>query len=788
MPDYFTGRSKAWIAYKIFVLIVSIGALALTAFSQTPEKCFRGAVRDAAGAVVVDAEIVLKNAAGKTIDRTVSDAAGEFVLGCVEKGAYTLLISKNGMATVEKKIDFAGERPAVSDVVLETAAVAETVTVNIEPDFVSSTTESATKTATALRDVPQSVEIVNRRILDSQAAFSLKDALFNVTAVAVAQGEGRRDQFVIRGFSAVGDQFIDGVRDDALYYRDLSNIEQIEVVKGPAAVLFGRGSSGGIINRTTKKPNVYEPLGSAEVNFGSYGLKRGMFDYGRPIFKEKLAFRFVGAYEDEGSFRAFYYQKRYNVAPSLAWKPDEKTDVTFQFEFLSDKRRPDRGIPSYRGRPVDVPAGTYYGFPGEDRITSRVSSQALRFERQLNPSWTLRNVFRRIGTATDFYNTVPGAVSLVGGGLRVARSQYDGVFDQTNYFDQTEAVGAVSTGGVRHTLLAGVEFGYQTKNSLVFRNGTAASVALVDPVLTRPVNTGVATTDNNFRADVFGVYFQDQISINRYFKALVGARFDNFKQKLDDFLPANADLGRTDRQWSPRAGLVYQPNDWLSFYASYTRSFQPSGENLSLAANNAELKPEMTRNYETGVKAAFQPFRLNATLAVFRLDRDNIKTTDPLDPTRLILVGEQRTDGLELTVSGAPLEKLDVVAGYSLLDARILKSNTISGGVSLQGKIAPLTPRSSGNLWLTYGLPRGFRLGFGGYARSKSFTSANNLVTLPGYARLDASLAWRGEKHYEIALNLKNVLNRRYYETSNGDNNIMPGAPVSGSVTFRYRW
>jgi catecholate siderophore receptor len=787
MREIFDGKSRAYIAYKIAFALLLILTFAVSGFSQTAEKCFRGTVKDASGALIVGAEITLKTGKGKTIDKAKTGAAGEFALDCFDEGEYTLNISKEGMSPIVKNLSFKKENLQISDIVLEAKSVEETVTVEIEPAFVSSSSET-TKTLTPLRDVPQSVEIVNRQLLDSQAVRTLQDALYNVTAVSVAQGEGRRDQFFIRGFSAVGDQFIDGVRDDAQYYRDLSNIEQIEVVKGPSAVLFGRGSSGGIINRTTKKPNVFERVGSAEMMLGSYGLKRGSFDFGQPLVQDKLAFRFVGSYEKTGSFRHFFFQDRYNIAPSVTWKPTAKTDLTFQFEYLNDYRLPDRGIPSYLGRPVDVPLGTYYGFPGEDHITNRVSSQAIRFEQQINNFWTLRNVFRRIGNATDFYNTPPGAVSLVNGNLRVARSQYNGIFKQENYFNQTEAVGLVNTFGIQHTILAGIESGSQSKRSLVFRNGTASSVTLLNPVLTRPVNNGVATTDNNFDGKVFGVYFQDQISFNKNWKALVGVRYDNFKQEIDDLLPANVDLGRTDKQFSPRVGLVYQPNDWLSFYTSYTRSFQPSGENLSLAANNEELKPELTRNYEAGVKATFQPMRLNATLSVFRLDRNNIKTTDPLNPTQLILVGEQRTDGIELTVSGSPVRKLDVFGGYSLLDARITKSNNVSAGVPLQGKFAQLTPRHAGNLWLTYQLPKQFRLGFGGYARTKSYTSTNNLVTLPGYARFDASLSWQSEKHYEIAFNLKNIFNKRFYETSNGDNGILPGAPLNGSVTLRYRW
>ncbi|HEY0458277.1 MAG TPA: TonB-dependent siderophore receptor [Pyrinomonadaceae bacterium] len=810
MRQFSSLLSPGEIIYKIFFSIAILIFLSFAAFSQTPEKCFRGTVKDAGESVIVGARITLKDARGKTIERTESDASGEFALGCFPAGEYVLQISNDGMSPVEKRIDFAGCDLQVSDIKLETGSVSETVNVQISADFITSTSETATKTPTALRDVPQSVEIVNRSLLDSQAVFSLKDALSNVTAVSVAQGEGRRDQFFIRGFNALGDQFIDGVRDDAPYYRDLSNVEQLEVVKGPSAVLFGRGSSGGIINRTTKKPNVFERVGSLEANFGSYGFKRGMFDYGQPFVQDKFAFRLVGAYEKTGSFRHFYEQKRYTIAPSLAWKPAEKTDVVFQFEYLNDERTPDRGIASFRGRPLEVPVATYYGYPALDNIRNRVASQALRVEHQLTSRWTIRNVFRRIGTGTDFYNTFPNGVCIVlpngscsatsnllntvaadDSRLRVIRGQYNGRARQTNYFNQTEAVGSVNTFGAQHLILAGFELGSQSRRTLTFRNNpTASYVTFLNPLLTQVYNPGTASNNNNFEGKIFGVYFQDQIAFSKHWKALVGVRYDNFRQSLEDFLPAAnpSALSRTDKQLSPRAGLVYQPNDWLSFYTSYTRSFQPSGENLSLAANNAELEPEMTRNYEAGVKATFQPWRLNTTVSVFRLDRNNIKTTDPQNTARLILVGEQRTDGIELTVSGSPLRKLDFMAGYSLLDAEIRKSNTVSSGVSLQGKQAQLTPRNSGNLWLTYQLPRGFRLGFGGNARSKSFTSPNNLITLPGYARLDASLAWRSEKHYEIAFNVKNLANRKYYETSNGDNQIMPGAPVNGSVSLRYRW
>lgn len=787
MKSGFTKEFKEIIVTKFLLFVLSNLLFVSGGLGQTTEKCFRGKVRDEKGAIVEHAVVLVKSGQGKLINRSETDAAGEFALSCLVSGDYVLEISAGALFS-RKNISVKTNEAQISNIILEARGISENVTIEIEPEFVASQSEAATKTSTPIRDVPQSIEIVNRRLLDAQAARSMQDALGNVTAVSVAQGEGRRDQFFIRGFNAVGDQFIDGVRDDATYYRDLSNVEEIEVVKGPAAVLFGRGSSGGIINRTTKKPNLFERIGTAETNFGSYGLKRGMFDFGQPIVKETLGFRFVGAYDKTGSFRHYFSQNRYNLAPSFYWKPTETTDIVAQVEYLNDERTPDRGIPSYQGRAVAVPIGTYYGFPEADKIRNRVSSQAVRIEQKLSEFWTLRNNFRRIGNATEFYNTVPGAVSSVGDSLRAARSQYQGTSRQENYFNQTEIVGFFRTFGIEHTILAGVELGSQTKLSTVFRNGTASSVNLIDPVLTRPINNGRPTTDNQFDAQVFGVYFQDQITLNRKWKALIGARADSFQQSLDDFLPVNLDLQRTDQQWSPRAGVVYQPNERLSFYTSYTRSFQPSGENLSLAANSAELEPELTRNIEAGIKAQLQPFRLNATLAVFRLDRNNIKTTDPLNPTQLLAIGEQRTDGIELTIAGSPIRKLEIIAGYAWLDARIIKSNNFSAGIALQGKMAQLTPKNSGNLWMTYNLPKQFRIGFGAFARSRSFTSTNNSVVLPGFARFDASFSWRSEKHYEIGFNLKNLTNKLYYETSNGDSGILPGAPTNGSISLRYRW
>jgi catecholate siderophore receptor len=766
--------------------ILALLSLSLPPWAVAQTLNLHGSVTDKNGAAVVGAQVRLTDKQGRGVAETETDSAGEFRLQAPAAGEYLLRVTKPGMAETTRNLRLPDEAAQTVNLTLEPRPLAGEVTVVANSEYVSVESETVAKLPIPTRDLPQAVEIVNRQLMESQAVRSMQDALYNVTSVVVAQGEGRRDQFLIRGFNALGDQFIDGIRDDAPYYRELANVERIEVVKGPAAVLYGRGSSGGLINRVTKRPSFEGAVGNADLIFGSYGLKRGVIDVGRPLISDKFAFRLIGAGEETGSFRHYFFLRRGFIAPSLAWRPTSDTDVLMQVEYLQDHRLPDRGLPSYRGRPVDVPVGTYYGYPDKDSITNRAFSQAIKIDHKIDGAWSVRNVFRHIGYATDFYNTGPNGISVVNGQLRVLRFQYSGSSRQDNYFNQTEATGSFRLFDWQHLALVGIELGAQDRASTIYRNSTASSVALIDPVLTSPITSNRPTTNNDFDGRVLGLYAQDMITFARQWKLLAGARFDRFNQKLVDFL-GGPTLQRIDREWSPRVGLVYQPTQLVSLYVSFTRSFQPSGENLSLATNNAEIGPETTRNYEAGVKATIVPWRLNMTLAVFRLERDNIKTTDPQNPTRLLPIGKQRTDGLETTFAGTPLRGLDLFGGFSLQSARIVRSTSVSAGVPLQGRRAGLIPQAMGNLWMTYALPKNFAIGFGAYGRSKVFTSANNLVTLPGFIRFDAGLFWRRE-HYEAGINLRNITNRRYYETSNGDNGILPGAPINGSFTLRYRW
>jgi catecholate siderophore receptor len=340
--------------------------------------------------------------------------------------------------------------------------------------------------------------------------------------------------------------------------------------------------------------------------------------------------------------------------------------------------------------------------------------------------------------------------------------------------------------GMEHTFLVGVEYGHQTRDTVRF-NGTADPVSLIDPVLTPPQYSAIAGTDNEFRGSVAAGYVQDQIAIAPKWKAMVGARYDYFDQFLHDRRPAAEDLGRIDREWSPRAGLVYQPWFPVSFYGSFSRSFQPSGEGLSLATNNQELGPETTRNLEAGMKMELFRRALNTTVSVFNLQRNNIKTVDPLDPTQLVLAGKQRTNGVEISFNGRLGTNLDVYGGYAWLDGKILESNSLSAGVPIEGKRAGSVPLHSGNIWATYRFGSGFGFGGGVIYNDDRYVANDNTVTLPAFTRVDATLFWR-KQHYDFAVNVRNLGNIRYYETAHANSQIYPGAHINATVTTRFRW
>lgn len=662
------------------------------------------------------------------------------------------------------------------------------------------TTKTAAKIEAELRDIPQTVNVVPEKLFQDQGARSINDVLRNVPGVGFSNGDGQRDQVTIRGFSAIADQFIDGVRDDALYFRELANIEQVEVLKGPASVLYGRGSSGGLINRITKKPTD-KAFTDVTTTVGSWSMKRIELDTNQPL-SDAVGFRLNAAVEDSDSFRDQGFTERNFIAPSLSFDISDKTKLLLQVENLEDKRVTDFGVPAINGRPVNVDPSTYYGSSDardDDYTESDVLSGAAILEHEFNNGWKLKNTFRAYDYDLNRNNTVVDGVAT--NTLTAIRRHSFIDRQEHGYFNQTDLSTNVDWLGMKHALLFGMELGYQDKDAQSGNYAFPGNVNLFSPQSGN--NTGANRTVNvntSSLSQTAGFYVQDLVTLSPEWKALVGLRHDRFDQITDNLL-TNARLSRTDNEYSPRAGLVYQPTSWASIYTSYTKSFQPSQETFALAANNTEIAPEETTNYEVGAKLDFLGGNLSTMISLFRLERTEIKSTDPAT-NRVIPVGEQRTDGLELSVSGRPAHGWDITAGYAFLDAeitdspskqavRISSTGTAATAmqIPLEGNTPSLTPRHSANMWVTRRFDNGFGLGGGVVLMGEQYASPSNVVKLPGYARADMTAFYETRK-YEVRLLVNNIFDREYFASAHGGVDIdnTPGAPRNAQLSLKLKF
>lgn len=650
-------------------------------------------------------------------------------------------------------------------------------------DYTVDTAASA-KIDAPLKDIPQTIDVVTEAVIRDQRALSLQAVLKNVPGVGFSHGDGQRDQVSIRGFSAIADQFVDGLRDDALYFRDLSNIERVEVIKGPASVLYGRGSSGGLINRVTKKPGAN--VGEIALSYGSWEDRRAELDLGLAPAGSSAAFRVTGAVERADSFRSQQFLEREALSPSLSLKLGGQTDILVQGDYLRDRRVTDFGIPAYQGRPVEVPSSTYYGSANarqDDYNQSRVYSGTATISHHFDDRTSLRNAVRYYDYRLDRQNTLPGSVNEVAKTVTLNRSALDR--SEHGWFDQLELTHKAELAGTRHQLLIGLELGRQIKDVLTYSKNGIATVDLFKPVLPVITTNGTLASDNRGTFNTLGFYAQDLISIGDHLKALVGLRHDRFKQQTDEHIPGRSDLSRTDSTWSPRAGLVWQPDGNQSYYVSWSRSFQPSGEAFSIAANNADIAPEETTNSEAGAKYTFLGGKLDATISVFNLRRSGIKAANPAAPTVLIPIGVQRTRGVELTGAVNLAGGWRAIVGYAYLDAKVVES----ANAALVGKRATITPRHSANIWVTKDFGNRFGLGAGANYVGDRFADPANTVTLPHYFTADA-MAWYRLGPVTAQLNVTNIFDRRYIVSGHGTSAHLnlPGAPRAAMLTLRYNF
>ena len=651
---------------------------------------------------------------------------------------------------------------------------------------------TATKTNTPLKDVPQAVSIISASQIEDQQLRSVGEALYFVPGASVGTGEGNRDQIVLRGNSSTADFFIDGVRDDTQYIRDFYNVERMEVLKGPNAMIFGRGGGGGIVNRVTKRSSLNSDRRLLASGDG-FGGMRFSGDIDQPL-GDSVGLRVNGLYEDGDSFRRHVDLKRFAINPTLGIMAGPKTRVDLSYEFLHDRRTADRGVVSKDGKPIAGFDRTFFGDPDNSRVKADVHLASLAVEHRFSEGLTLRN-HTLAGDYDKFYQNIFGnglsAKDLANPsevGTQVVMNAYNNDTQRRNLFSQTDLIWENRLAGIDQTLLVGFEVGRQTSRNRRKTGSFAGGdnrFELSDPTIDALITFVPSGSDanNRTRATVAAAYVQNQIRFSPMFELVAGLRIDSFKLNVDDLRPAvNREFSRRDSLWSPRLGLIFKPTDNLSFYTSYSRSYLPqSGDQFSgLDVNTESLKPERFDNYELGAK--WEPVDgLLATAAVFQLDRTNTRVANP-EGTGFLLSGAQRTKGIELGLERNINDDWQISAGYAFQDARVTKSTTAC--TSGDCKVA-LVPRHSFSLWTRYDVLDSLGLGLGVIARSKSYASIGNTVKLPGYARVDAAIYYKLFRGVEAQLNVENVLNVDYFPSANGDNNIAPGAPRSIKGTVR---
>jgi catecholate siderophore receptor len=744
--------------------------------TESPRVTIQGRVLDPMRMPIAGARVTAVPDSQRSGPSTLTDQRGEFTLA-VDSGRYTIRVDAPGFVDASQLIVTPQGGAESREFVLQIAGVRETVTVTVSAPggYREAVISSATKTPTPLQDVPQSVTVVTGELMKDQLMTSIADVVRYVPGVSAHQGENNRDQIIIRGNSSSADFFVNGVRDDVQYYRDVYNLDRVEALKGPNAMIFGRGGAGGVINRVTKDAD-FRSLREIDFQGGMFGNKRVSVDLDEPL-NGKIAFRMNGMFEHSDSFRRSVGLERHGVSPTLTIAPDSRTKITIRYEYLRDARTADRGVTSFQGRPADVDIATFYGDPDASQVKARVNVGSATVEHRFRGA-TLRNHTSVGGYDRSYQNFVPGAATP--DMRQVSLSSYNNATMRTNLFNQTDLTYTFSTARLRHTFLAGAEVGRQLTDNFRntgFFNNTATSI-LVDftsPLTNVPVTFRQSATDadNHLRTNVAATYAQDQIELSRHLQLVAGVRFDRFDlQYLNN---RNGDtLARRDNLVSPRAGLIVKPIAPLSLYTSYSVSYLPgSGDQFSsLTAVTQQVEPEKFNNYEVGAK--WGPMSsLEVTTAVYRLDRTNTRSTDPNDPTRIVQTGSQRTNGYELGLNGRVTAAWNVAGGYAYQDAFVTSATTAAKTGARVGQV----PHHMLSLWNSYQLHPRVRAAFGVLHRSDVFAAIDNTVMLPGYTRADAAAYLSLTGQLRLQVNIENLLDTRYYSNADSNTNISPGSP-----------
>ncbi|HQR52641.1 MAG TPA: TonB-dependent siderophore receptor [Burkholderiales bacterium] len=672
-------------------------------------------------------------------------------------------------------------------------------------DYVPTVSTIGGKTPTPVMDIPQSVTIINRAVMDAQGATSLQDALRNVPGITFGGAEGGviGNNINLRGFTARTDLYLDGIRDRGQYYRDVFSLDAVEVLKGPSSMLFGRGSTGGVINQVSKVPSL-TPSNYATLGVGTQPMVRVTADINQPM-SETSAFRVALMGQDVHSSRDVMKNENYGIAPSVRFGIGTPTDVILSALLLHNNDMPDYGLPPVNGQPADVNRGNFYGLTN-DRTTQDVGEVRARVVHKLTPELTLQNQTQYSQYNIDARESGPGAVGTrnsrgvfvpIPGGtvtgnftttplnqLFVQIAGHDrSIFDHSIY-NQTDLIANFYTGSIGHQLLAGLELGYDDYENQAYARPNLPVVWLQSPLEQAGNTITIRGNYANARATTVAPYVNDTITFTPNWKVVAGLRWDYYDATLNNTISLPRRTDQSVDFLSVRAGLMYEPSSLQTYYVSYGTSFNPSIETLTVVNGTQNLDPEENQSIEAGGKWAVMEGNLLLTSALFQTKKKNARTQ--VSTGVYELTGEVRVNGFEATAAGRITRDWQVLAGYTYLDAEITEGSTFE---NTKGNVPLNTPRNSTSLWTTYNITPEWQVGGGMTTMSGRFANNTNTVRVGDYVRVDATVAYL-QQQYEVRLNVFNLFNKLNFDqliASQGGRSV-PGTNTQALLTFTYRF
>ncbi|NMX83204.1 MULTISPECIES: TonB-dependent siderophore receptor [unclassified Pseudomonas] len=648
---------------------------------------------------------------------------------------------------------------------------------------------SATRTDTAIHETPQSISVVSKDVVEDLGATRLQDALDYAGGVGRANNFGGQGltTFTVRGFTT-GEFYRNGFPINRGYPNmpDANTIERLEVLRGPATMLYGRGDPGGTFNVVSK-----QPLAERTVTLGSQlndqGMKRGTLDASGPLDEEgRLAYRLNVVGEGGDTFRDHVETERYGVTPVITWQATDDTKVTFEGDFMRNNHPLDRGLtrfPNQRGTPS---RDTFWGDKDAGKLHNDNNMAQLRFEHALSDNWTLGGGFHWLdGSLKGNAIEANGPGSLGADGRTLQRNFNYRKLEWTDKDYQLNLTGHFSTGGFDHTLLTGIEYEDYDYKSIIQRSSAAAGtypIDIFDPVYgqPRPALTRTPTHDKE-NLKTYAAFVQDQVALTERLKVLAGARFERFEHDYQNYVGKSWQAA--DNAVTPRVGVIYDLTDTVAVYADAARSFKP---NTGASREGGGFAPEKGKSYEMGIKWEALDRQLSVDAAIYQIEKKNVLTTDPVDNTFSVAAGQVRSRGFDLNVAGNLTPEWRVIGGYAYVDAEVTRDNTLRSGTRLMN-----IPRNSFSLLNVYefqdGALKGLGLGAGGkYVDQRAGQTANTAFSMDAYTVVDLLGYYKVNERVRLNLDVKNLFNREYEEGAFGNIYAYPGAPRTVQVGIAY--